>query len=129
MAKARVLIVDDHDLDRKLSALDLEEAGFYVRQAGDVTEALELLKQHTSDIIVLDIRMPGTDGLTFLRGLKASPKLSKIPVVMLTSSDDVDDELAAMASGAVRYITKPAHREVLAETVKSVLEEARRPPS
>lgn len=124
MAKKQVLVIDDHELDRKLSALDLEDAGYEVRQARDVTEALEVLKQRPSDAIVLDIRMPGTDGLTFLRALKASPKLAEIPVVMLSASDDIDDELAAMTGGALRYIVKPAHHDVLAETVESALEEA-----
>jgi two-component system chemotaxis response regulator CheY len=71
--------------------------------------------------------MPGTDGLTFLRGLKAGDKLSAIPVVMLSASDDLDDQLQAMAGGAVRYITKPSHRETLVQTVESVLEEVRGP--
>lgn len=124
VAKKQVLVIDDHELDRKLSALDLEDAGYEVRQAGDVTEALEVLKQRPSDVIVLDIRMPGTDGLTFLRALKTSPKLAEIPVVMLSASDDIDDELAAMTGGALRYVVKPAHHDVLAETVSSALEEA-----
>lgn len=128
MAKARVLIVDDHELDRRLSTLDLEQAGYSVTEAGDVTDALERLAKGTYDVIVLDIVMPGTDGLTFLRGLKSGAKLAAIPVVMLTARDDLDDELQAMAGGAVRYIVKPSHREVLVKTVESVLEEARRGP-
>lgn len=125
MAKGRVLIVDDHELDRRLSSLDLEAAGFTVSEAGNVTEALERMVRQTFDVIVLDIAMPGTDGLTFLRGLKVSDKLAKIPVVMLTARDDLDDELQAMAEGAVRYIIKPTHRDVLVQTIESVLEEVK----
>jgi CheY-like chemotaxis protein len=127
MAKGRVLIVDDHEIDRRLSTLDLETAGFTVSEAGGVTDALNLLGKQQFDVIVLDIVMPGTDGLTFLRGLKTGDKLSEIPVVMLSASDDIDDELQAMAGGAVRYIVKPSHRDVLVQTVESVLEEARGP--
>src|SRR5438105_1359186 len=72
VAKGNILIVDDHELDRRLSTLDLEDAGFTVYEAGDVTDALNLLSQRSFDAIVLDIVMPGTDGLTFLRGLKSS---------------------------------------------------------
>jgi len=125
MAKGRVLIVDDHELDRRLSTLDLEQAGYSVTEAGTVTDALERLAKGTYDVIVLDIVMPGTDGLTFLRGLKTGDKLSSIPVVMLTASDDLDEQLAAMAGGAVRYIVKPTHRDVLAQTIESVLTEVR----
>ena len=124
MAKGNILIVDDHELDRRLSTLDLEDAGYTVYEAGDVSEALNLLGQRSFDAIVLDIVMPGTDGLTFLRGLKVSDKLSTIPVVMLSAKDDLEDELQAMAGGAVRYIVKPSHREVLVQTVESVMKDA-----
>lgn len=125
MVKGRVLIVDDHELDRRLSTLDLEHAGYSVTEAGTVTDALERLAKGAYDVIVLDIVMPGTDGLTFLRGLKAGDKLSAIPVVMLTAKDDLDEQLAAMAGGAVRYIVKPTHRDVLVQTIESVLTEVR----
>ena len=125
MAKGRVLIVDDHELDRRLSTLDLEEAGYIVSEAGNVEEALERMERQTFDLIVLDIVMPGVDGLTFLRNIKLSSRLEKVPVVMLTARDDIDDELQAMSGGAVSYIIKPAHREILVKTVNEVLEKAR----
>lgn len=125
MVKGRVLIVDDHELDRRLSTLDLEAAGYTVSEASTVTDALNLLSKQRIDVIVLDVKMPGTDGITFLRGLKAGDKLSAIPVVMLSASDDLDDQLQAMAGGAVRYITKPSHHELLVKTIESVLEEVR----
>ena len=121
MSKGRVLIVDDHELDRRLSVLDLEEAGFHVSEAGNVDEALRRLERMTFDLIVLDIRMPVVDGLTFLRHLQATPKLETVPVVMLTASDDMDDELQAMSGGAVSYIIKPAHRETLVKHVADAL--------
>ncbi|HYZ92853.1 MAG TPA: response regulator [Actinomycetota bacterium] len=125
MSHGRILIVDDHELDRRLSRLDLETAGYTVSEAGGVTDALELLTKQRFDVIILDVVMPGTDGLTFLRGLKSGGRLAEIPVVMLSASDDLDDQLQAMAGGADRYIVKPSHRDVLAQTIESVLEEAR----
>ena len=125
MAKGRVLIVDDHELDRRLSSLDLEHAGFMVSEAGDVTEALKRLERMSFDVIVLDIAMPGVDGLTFLRNMRTIPKLESIPVIMLTASDDIEDELQAMTGGATSYIVKPAHRDILVQTVRTVLEGAR----
>jgi CheY-like chemotaxis protein len=122
LAKGRVLIVDDHELDRRLSSLDLESAGYIVSEAGNVDEALKRLERQTFDVIVLDIRMPGTDGLTFLRNMRLVSKLEHVPVVMLTSSDDVDDELQAMSGGAVSYLTKPSHRDILVQTVAAALD-------
>jgi CheY-like chemotaxis protein len=80
------------------------------------------MAQRPFDLIVLDIQMPGTDGLTFLRGLRMSERFAEIPVVMLTASDEVDDELQAMAGGATSYIVKPSHRELLVSTIADVLE-------
>jgi CheY-like chemotaxis protein len=124
MAKGRVLIVDDHELDRRLSSLDLEAAGYIVSEAGSVEEALKRLERQTFDVIVLDIKLPDVDGLTFLRNMRLVSKLEKMPVVMLTSSDDIDDELQAMSGGAVSYITKPSHRDVLVQHVSAALEKA-----
>jgi DNA-binding response OmpR family regulator len=129
VAKGRVLIVDDHEVDRRLSTLDLEEAGYVVSEAGNVDEALQRMERQTFDIIVLDIVMPGIDGLSFLRNIKMSSRLETIPVVMLTAKDDIEDELQAMSGGAVSYIVKPAHRDVLVRTVTATLEKARGHPS
>lgn len=125
MAKGRVLIVDDHELDRRLSSLDLEQAGYICSEAGNVEEALQRLERQTFDVIVLDIKMPGVDGLTFLRNMRLVTKLEKTPVIMLTASDDIEDELQAMSGGAVSYLVKPAHREVLVNEVSAALEKAR----
>ena len=124
MSKGRVLIVDDHELDRRLSSLDLEDAGYMVSEAGNVDEALQRMERMSFDCIVLDIKMPGVDGLTFLHNIRQTPKLEDIPVVMLTSSDEIDSELAAMASGATSYIIKPSHRDILVSTVQSAMEKS-----
>jgi CheY-like chemotaxis protein len=125
LAKGRVLVVDDHEIDRRLSSLDLEHAGYMVSEASDVNEALKRLERMTFDVIVLDINMPGVDGLTFLRNMRSTPKLEELPVIMLTASDDIDDELQAMTGGATSYIVKPAHRDILVQTVQNVLQQAR----
>jgi CheY-like chemotaxis protein len=126
LAKGRVLIVDDHELDRRLSALDLEGDGYIVSEAGTIEDALKRLERQTFDVIVLDIQMPGGDGLTFLRNMRLVTKLENTPVIMLTASDDMDDELQAMSGGAVSYLVKPAHREVLVKEVSAALDKARR---
>lgn len=125
MAKGRILIVDDHELDRRLSSLDLESAGYMVSEANGVDEALQRMERMTFDCIVLDVMMPGVDGLTFLNNLRMTPKLEDVPVIMLTSSDDIDTELQAMAGGAISYIVKPSHRDVLVSTVTDILQRSR----
>lgn len=125
MAKGRVLVIDDQELDRRLSSLDLEAAGYLVSEAGNVEEALQRMERMSFDCIVLDIVMPGIDGLTFLHNLRATPKLENIPVVMITAHDDIDKELQAMAGGAISYITKPSHRDILVKTVADILERSR----
>jgi CheY-like chemotaxis protein len=125
LAKGRVLIVDDHELDRRLSSLDLEGAGYICSEAGTVEEALKRLERQTFDVIVLDIKMPGVDGLTFLRNMRLVSKLENTPVIMVTSSDDIEDELQAMIGGAVSYLVKPSHRDVLVSEVSAALEKAR----
>ncbi|MEX2395201.1 MAG: response regulator, partial [Actinomycetota bacterium] len=82
----------------------------------------------TFDLIVLDIRMPVVAGLTFHRHLGAPPKHEHLPVVMLTASDDMDDELQAMSGGAVSYIVKPAHRETLVKHVSDALQKTKPAP-
>jgi two-component system chemotaxis response regulator CheY len=124
MAKGRVLIVDDHELDRRLSSLDLEGAGYVVSEAGDVDEALKRIERQTFDVIILDIKMPGVDGLTFLRNMRLLTKLEKTPVIMLTASDDIDDELQAMSGGAVSYLVKPSHRDTLLQEVQNAMAKA-----
>jgi DNA-binding response OmpR family regulator len=124
LGKGRVLIVDDHELDRRLSSLDLEGAGYVVSEAGTVDEALKRLERQTFDVIVLDIKLPDVDGLTFLRNMRMGSKLEHMPVVMLTASDDIEDQLQAMSGGAVSYIVKPLHRDVLVKTVSAALENA-----
>lgn len=125
LAKGRVLIVDDHELDRRLSSLDLESAGYIVSEAGNVDEALKRIERQTFDVIILDIKMPGVDGLTFLRNMRLVTKLEKTPVIMLTASDDIEDELQAMSGGAVSYLVKPSHRDTLVQEVSNAMARAR----
>ena len=125
LPKGRVLIVDDHELDRRLSSLDLEAAGYIVSEAGSVDEALKRIERQTFDVIVLDIKMPGVDGLTFLRNMRLVTKLENTPVIMLTASDDIDDELQAMSGGAVSYLVKPSHRDTLVQEVSNAMARAR----
>jgi DNA-binding response OmpR family regulator/DNA-binding CsgD family transcriptional regulator len=110
-----ILIVDDVPTNVGVLFAVLEGAGFAVRMAESGERALESIATAPPDIILLDVLMPGLDGLATCRRLKASPEHRDIPVFFLTALSDVVDKVAGFAAGAVDYITKPLQpEEVLA---------------
>jgi CheY-like chemotaxis protein len=104
---ARILIVDDNPTNLKLARYVLESAGYVVTEAVDADHAQELLKQMTPDLILMDIALPGMDGLTLTRKLKADERLRNVPVVALTASAMMGDDKRALLAGCAGYITKP----------------------
>jgi CheY-like chemotaxis protein len=105
-----VLVVDDEKATRELIARGLEKEGFRVLTATSGEEALRLARDARPDAISLDVLMPGMDGWTVLRSLKAEPLTASIPVVMVSMLDDRD---IGHALGAADYLTKPFDREKL----------------
>jgi CheY-like chemotaxis protein/nitrogen-specific signal transduction histidine kinase len=104
---AHILIVDDNPTNMKLAANVLEDAGCKVAKAGDAAEALALLATIVPDLILMDIAMPGMDGLTLTRKLKADKRYRRIPIVALTASAMKGDDAKAHDAGCHGYITKP----------------------
>jgi len=103
-----VLIVDDDPSIRKLVATTLEDvAGFELVEAQDGDEALELAREEAPAIVLLDIDMPGIDGLEACRRLRAEPETAEATVVMLTAAAGEEAERAAEEAGADLFITKP----------------------
>src|SRR4051794_36018879 len=102
-----ILLVDDTLTDLKLATDLLEDAGCQVEKAVDAEQAQRMLEEITPDLILMDIGLPGMDGLTLTRKLKAHPRLRSIPIVALTASTLKGDELKALAAGCQGYITKP----------------------
>jgi CheY-like chemotaxis protein len=105
-----VLVVDDEKATRELIARGLQREGFRVLSAATGEEALRLAREKRPDAISLDVLMPGMDGWTVLRSLKAEPLTASIPVVMVSMLDDRD---IGHALGAADYLTKPFDREKL----------------
>ena len=104
---ARILIVDDNPINLKLAADLLEMEGFAIERAVDAEQAAELLNHSLPDLILMDIALPGIDGLTFTRRLKADDRYRQIPVVALTAFAMKGDEQKAFDAGCDGYITKP----------------------
>jgi two-component system OmpR family response regulator len=124
-----ILIVDDDRDIRELAGAYLEKQGLRCTLAANGREMWAALQQATPDLIVMDVMMPGDDGLTLTRDLRAS-KHRAIPILMLTARDDETDRVIGLEMGADDYLTKPfAVRELLAR-IRAVLRRARMlPPS
>jgi DNA-binding response OmpR family regulator len=118
MAKHKILVVDDERKIVELIRLYLERDGYRVLAAYDGLQALKLARQKQPDIILLDLLLPGMDGLDVCRTLKAE---SEVPIIMLTAKTTDEDKLTGLKLGADDYVTKPFNpREVVAR-VRAVL--------
>jgi DNA-binding response OmpR family regulator len=113
-----ILLVDDDALMRRSLAFHLEQAGYLVRTAANAEDALPLVRHSPPDLVILDIGLPGMDGLDALRELKIRPNL---PVIFLTARRRELDEVVGLELGADDYITKPFDVDVVLAHIKAVL--------
>ena len=127
MKKQRILVVDDHPVNLKLVSSVLESDGYDVDTAVDAEDAQEILSRVLPDIILMDIALPGMDGLTLTRQLKADPSTSHIIIVALTAFAMKGDDKKAFAAGCDGYITKPIDTRTLSAQVNDYLESGSSP--
>jgi len=113
-----ILLVDDDALMRRSLAFHLEQAGYQVHTAANAEDALEFVRNSPPDLVMLDIGLPGMDGLDALRELKAQHNL---PVIFLTGRRRELDEVVGLELGADDYITKPFDVDVVLAHIKAVL--------
>lgn len=112
LTETKILVVDDDELTRQVLSSYFENEGYDVLCAATAEEAEEILALGTVDLILLDIRMPGKDGLTLTRELRVS---NEIGIILVTGSQDEVDRLIGLECGADEYVTKPFNpREILA---------------
>jgi two-component system alkaline phosphatase synthesis response regulator PhoP len=119
--KTKVLIVDDEENIRELVKFHIEKEGYLTIEASDGIEALNKVKAENPDLIILDLMLPGIDGLEVCRQLKANKQTSGIPIVMLTAKQEEIDMVLGLELGADDYITKPFSPRALFARVKAVL--------
>jgi DNA-binding response OmpR family regulator len=119
-----ILVVDDEPKIATLARDYLEHAGFAVLTANDGPSALATIRQRRPDLVVLDLGLPGLDGLDLTRELRRD---STVPIVMLTARDDELDKLVGLELGADDYMTKPFSPRELVARVRAVLRRAERP--
>ena len=121
MAGEPVLIVDDHPANLKLARLLLTGEGYEVKTAGDAEEALAVLQSFRPRLILMDLQMPGMDGLELTRRLKADPALRGVVVLALTAYAMKGDEERARAAGCDGYISKPIDTRTLPAVIAGYL--------
>ena len=107
LVRKKVLVVEDDPSTRFLVMVLLEEHDCTVLEACDGPEALHMVRTERPDLVLLDVRLPGLDGLAVCRLIKANPAVAAVPVVLLTVKSTPEDRAAGLAAGADGYLTKP----------------------
>ena len=123
--KLKVLVVDDEKHIVELARLYLAREGYEVEGVGDGAQAIARFGQVKPDLVILDIMLPGADGLTVCKEIR---KQSQVPIIMLTARDEVTDKVVGLEVGADDYLTKPFHPQELVARAKALLRRARVEP-
>jgi two-component system, OmpR family, response regulator MprA len=123
---ARVLIVEDEPHIRDLVALHLRLEGLTIVAVGDGNEGLRYARSEPFDVIVLDLMLPGLDGVTVCRAIRREPPNSDVPILMLTARTETEDRVKGLDTGADDYLPKPFERSELLARIRALLR--RRPP-
>lgn len=124
-AAARILAVDDMATNRKLLSYVLKAPEYHVIEAAEGMQALEILRNESVDVVLLDVMMPGMDGFETCRRIREELGLTLLPVIMVTAMGNPDDVVRGMAVGADDYVTKPFNGVELLARVKAALERKR----
>ena len=117
----KILLVDDEASIRELVRFNLEKAGYQVQEAADGQEAVHAIRQAKPDLVVLDLMLPGLDGLDVCRLVKGSRETASIPIIMLTAKTEEIDKIIGLEMGADDYMTKPFSPRELTARIKAVL--------
>jgi two-component system alkaline phosphatase synthesis response regulator PhoP len=129
MAKGRILVIDDETDIIELVRYNLELEGFQVNSASDGESGLNTAIQEMPDLVLIDLMLPGMDGLEVCRSLHADNRTASIPVIMLTAKSAESDRIVGLELGADDYVVKPFSPRELAARVKAVLRRTQQPRS
>ncbi|HKW60670.1 MAG TPA: response regulator [Candidatus Dormibacteraeota bacterium] len=116
-----ILVVEDNEANQMLTRAVLELEGHEVRVAGSAPEAAELIRAEPPELILMDVQLPGQDGLSFARELKRDAATANIPVVALTAHAMHGDREQALRAGCAGYIAKPIDTRTFGEAVRQFL--------
>ncbi len=112
MAGEKILLVEDNEVNRRLAGFLLRSQGYQVIEATTAQVALDMIPNNRPDLIVMDIQLPGMDGLEATTKLKAEPATANIPVIAVTSYAMAGDRDKALAAGCSGYVTKPIDKTI-----------------
>lgn len=118
----RILVIDDNPLNMKLVTFLLRKENYEVVTAADAGEALNVLAGFHPELILMDLQMPGVDGLTLTRRLRADPRYAKTAIVAVTASAMKGDEEKAAAAGCDGYVTKPIDTRAFPGLIRAFLQ-------
>jgi CheY-like chemotaxis protein len=120
-SQSLVLLVEDNEANQLLARSVLEREGYMVEVAGAADEAMQKLAQQLPNLILMDVQLPGQDGLSLTRELKADPATADIPVIALTAHAMIGDREQTIAAGCAGYIAKPIDTRTLAKQIREIL--------
>jgi two-component system alkaline phosphatase synthesis response regulator PhoP len=121
MAREKILVVEDEEEIRELVGYNLVKQGYQAILAGSAEDGLKKIRTDAPDLIVLDLMLPGMDGLEVCRSLKREVATQSIPIVMLTAKGEESDIVAGLELGADDYLTKPFSPRVLLARIRAIL--------
>jgi len=121
MAKRTILLVDDDPDIREFISFNLDKEGFKVETAKNGVEGVELCKKHKPDLVLLDVMMPGMDGIEACELIRATPEIANTLIAFLSARGEDYSQVAGFESGADDYITKPIRPKVLVSRIKALM--------
>lgn len=122
---ARILVVDDNEMNRDMLSRRLERQSYQVELAENGERCLEMMRQGTFDLVLLDIMMPVMNGYEVLQFAKADEQLKDIPIIMISAVDDLDSVVKCIEMGAEDYLFKPFNPVLLKARVSATLDKYR----
>jgi len=129
MSAKKILVVDDEPDLVELVSYNLKKEGFKVSISPDGEDALEKIRKGAFDLVILDLMLPGIQGVELCRMLRSNPKTESIPIIMLTARGEVSDKIRGLETGADDYMTKPFSPKELLARVKAILRRAGEGPA
>ena len=123
--RSLILVVEDNPTNQLLTTMVLNRDGFETAVAESAEDALVFMKSRRPDLILMDVQLPGMDGLTFASSLRSIPEAAGVPVVALTSHAMRGDRERAIAAGCVGYLSKPIDTRTLSDELRALIKPSR----
>jgi len=128
MSKETILVIEDDENIQELIRVNLVREGYRTETASNGEDGLKAAKAHPPDLMLLDLMLPGLDGLEVCRMLKSEPSTRDVPVIMVTAKGEESDVVTGLELGADDYVTKPFSAKVLLARVRAALRRTRKMP-